>query len=419
MNIRALHQKDFLVWLLLIIMFYAQGSGVLDITSSVTTPFVLLFFVLCIYIKYQISIPNYIFVCFGILLVNHLITGITSGANFSEGFNITTWLQMLWVCLSAYLVYMIDGSNAAIKFVKLVTFFAVISLICYTLAQFGFGSVLMNSFRSRWSAGTSRVFYGKWLYAYNPRYERNNGVFLEPGVYQVTLTAALYVLILCDSISKEAFGNKRGIFSLIIAIALITTKSTTGYIGLLVILAGFFFKRKSTRDYSIGVLVLMASIFLIYDYYAKGSSSLIQTYLLNKFTEISDRGVELSSGGARIVAMQLGIKAASEHLFGIGYLEWQNQIQMIYGRKFGTGNALFGQLGIRGIIAFGVSLYLAIMPAIRCKSNKIEILVYIFLFVNIATAQSMIIYPAIMLIGYLGIDKDSSPFNGKVLTIGR
>ena len=163
----------------------------------------------------------------------------------------------------------------------------------------------------------------------------------------------------------------------------------------------------------------MVSIFLIYDYYAKGSSSLIQTYLLNKFTEISDRGVELSSGGARIVAMQLGIKAASEHLFGIGYLEWQNQIQMIYGRKFGTGNALFGQLGIRGIIAFGVSLYLAIMPAIRCKSNKIEILVYIFLFVNIATAQSMIIYPAIMLIGYLGIDKDSSPFNGKVLTIGR
>ena len=52
------------------------------------------------------------------------------------------------------------------------------------------------------------------------------------------------------------------------------------------------------------------------------------------------RSLQLSSGGARLLAMQMGWKAALTHPFGIGYLNWEKQLFQIYGHKFGTGNAL-------------------------------------------------------------------------------
>ena len=413
---RTILKKDIYEWFLLVALFYSHGSHLFNISVSVFMPSLLLLYVGFLYVKYNIALPKFFGVAFGILLLNHFITGLLSGASLSEGLNITTWLQMLFICTAVFWLYKVDGNAAMEKFIKLTVLFAIISLVCYGITIAGYGSIFTKIFPTHWGSGGTRIFYGSWFYAYNPFYDRNNGVFLEPGVYQIVLVASLYILILFrESLS---FSKKQvALFVVIISATLISTKSTTGYLGGVAILVGYFFKKKENKDILFGSAIAAATMYIIYDYYTKGDSSLLYSIVVNKFEEISERGIELSSGGARIVTMQLAIEAAKNHLFGIGYLEFEHQIQLIYGGKFGTGNALFSQLGIRGIIAFTTSIYLAVKPAVLNQKGLVEFIVFLFLFVNIATAQAMILYPAVMMIAFYNPSDSFVYYKGMKFTV--
>lgn len=415
MKIRIPKRLECLEWFLLFVLYYSHGAAVLAIGNSTIIAMISVLILLWFYKKMRIGIPQHVFYAFGLLLLNHILTGILSGANISEGFNFLTWLEMLFFYLGVYILIQFDGEKVIEKYVRIVVFFAAVSLICYLLISTGFGNILYILFKSQWGSGT-RIYHGKWLYAYCEHFMRNNGVFYEPGVTQIPLVMSLFVLILYPN--KLCFTKKRMIVSLsILIVTLITTKSTTAYIGLIAIILGYFFKKKEKKDIVIGVAIIFGVSFLFYDYIHNGSSSLIQTFLLDKLDETTSVKITRSSGGARLVAMKLGVQSAMTHPFGIGYLNWERQLEYIYGGKFGTGNALFTQLGTRGFLAFGISLYLAIMPAIKTIKEKIPLLIYIFLYLNITIAQGKILYPSIIMISFFLYPQlsENEKFHKKIL----
>ena len=403
MRIRKITQRELFEIILLLVLFYSQGANVLNIGNTVVSALISVIVLLFLYRQYHVGIPKYAVIVFSILLLNHLITGFVGGAGLLEGFNFSTWLEMVFFYLGVFFVYQIDPRNAMTKFIKIVVFFAAISLVCYVIILNGHGSLLSKVFPSRWGTG-SRQYCGSIFYAYCSRFDRNNGVFYEPGVYQISLVMCIYsMLYMTEKININQ--KTRNVFLIILVLSLITTKSTTGYLGLAVIFAGFLIKKKERSTATVGIIIIMFAGYLVYDYYSNGAQSLVQIYLIDKLSETTTRDITLSSGGARIVAMKLGIQAALNHPFGIGYLNWDRQLQNIYGVKFGTGNALFSLLGIRGFCAFFCALYLAIIPSIKTMKSISAIIVYIFLFINITSAQGKIFYPAILMAAFLLYDE--------------
>ena len=397
MKIRRLSQKECIVWGLLYLLYIEHGTNILNFTGmAVVLPLTII--VCFLYFHYHCLFTRKMFLIFGILLMNHLITGFLSGAGIREGFNFTGWLEMFFVVMTVILIYKLDN-DAMTKFLSMVYLFACISLICYTLIMAGAGNILTGLF-STYRTGMGNVA-GRFLYVYNiNKPERNSGIFTEPGIYQSILIMCIYVLLFMReriSLSDKAVAR----YLIILLITLITTRSAAGYIGLFAVVIGVLLKHKERRDFAIVGIMIAGLAYLVYNYYTQGSNSILEQYFFGKLVETQKSDLASSSGGARLVAMQMGWQSAISHPFGIGYLNWEKQLFQIYGTKFGTGNALFTQLGTRGFIAFFISLYLAIEPAIKRKKDWLEFMLYVFLFLYIATVQAKILYPAIVLVAYL------------------
>ncbi|MBP1920099.1 hypothetical protein J2Z34_002597 [Youngiibacter multivorans] len=339
-----------------------------------------------------------LFFAFVLLLLNHVVTGIITGASVSEGFNFTGWMLMFFSVMIVKLLYKLDN-NVMVKFIKVVVLFSIISLLCYALVQLGFGNVISTIFRT-YKSGMGTVA-GKWLYVYNLRNpQRNSGVFTEPGIYQVILVMCIYVMVfLRDRIYLS--NIQYNISLVILLVTLVTTKSAAGFIGLFAIMCTFLLKRKKRNDYIIVVFMVSVFGFLVFDYCTNGYNSILEKYFFGKIVETAELNTNLTSGGARLVAMQLGIESALKHPFGIGFIGWQNKLYEIYGANIGTGNALFSQLGIRGFPAFFLTLYIAIMPATKNKKSMLEVSLYVFLYIYISIVQSSVLYPAVVLTAYL------------------
>lgn len=390
-------KRDIFIWISLYILFIMHGSNALNTNQlSVILPLT----VIAIFFFYRsgMQMTTQLFIPFTLLLINHIITGFLSGAGILEGFNFSGFLEMLFVIMAIITLYKMDN-DVMTKFIKLVFGFSVISLIFYLIISIGYGNIITSIFKT-YKAGMGEVS-GKYLYAYNLRNaDRNAGIFSEPGIYQVILIMCCYVILFLRE--RISLSEKQcRIYLIVFLITLITTRSAAGYIGLLILAVGALLKRKENRDYLIIAILLIGVLYLLYDYYTHGTDSILQQYFFGKLVETQERSLNRSSGGARLLAVQMGIQSALQHPFGIGYLKWENQLYQIYGTKFGTGNALFTQLGTRGFIAFFISIYLVLKPAFERKKGWIEFVVFAVLFFYVTVAQSKLLYPAIIMTAYL------------------
>lgn len=385
---------------LLYLLYIMHGTNIMLFTSMITDLFIFGIIVI-LRIKYKVRLDVKTAMICSILLLNYIITGVLSGASAGEGYNFTGWLYIVITLMTVKLLYTID-TDVMSKFIHLVFFFSAISLVCYFIVFMGAGSLLQRIFRT-YTSGMG-VVSGKWFYVYNPISERNSGIFTEPGIFQLILVMCLFVMIfLRERIS--IVGCKYSIYMAVLIITIITTKSAAGYLGLLIIVCGVLLKRKEKRDVLIFAILLIGVAYLLYDFYTNGNASLLQTYFFGKFAEVDSTNYSRSSGGARMVTMTLGIESALHHPFGIGYLQWQEQIKMIYGRQFGTGNALFSMLGIRGFGALLITLYLALTPAVKNRKDWLEAIIFIILYLYITTVQSNVMYPATTLVAFLGMQE--------------
>lgn len=140
-------------------------------------------------------------------------------------------------------------------------------------------------------------------------YQRNFGIFYEPGMYAFYLNLAIFILLF----KKESIDVKKFI---VLVIALLTTTSTNGYISLTLLVIIYFTSRKSfasrlekkmyknTKKMLI-VLTVVIIFLAVYYFYANPARL---SFLTSKLFELNMSSTS-GSGFERFRAIRLSIEA--------------------------------------------------------------------------------------------------------------
>ena len=334
----------------------------------------------------------------------YFISAIMNGIGLSAGLNIKTAIIIDINILIASAAVNLNHRKAATMFVKIISLFAGISLICFFAQQIiGIGIFSSSLFPYiNWGRG----HWGYLIYSYTED-PRNYGIFYEPGVYQVLLNSALYLLLFGnDKLLLKKKSNQKNLIIILLAIA--TARSTTGYISMIIILFGFLIKRYRAhiklKKYEKGLIliVLFMICFIIFDYIRNGSNSLLSTYVIDKLSETNITTGDFNydtSGGARLFIIDQAMEALKRNpLFGVGSVSLSNAIADEFWPGFGTGNSLFSTIATKGLVTLLITIGPIFYVAYRNRQSNIEFIVFLLVYINTAVAQSQLLYGSFVLL---------------------
>lgn len=247
-------------------------------------------------------------------------------------------------------------------------------------------------------------FDGLLLYVVNGSHTgRNVGIFTEPGIYQMVINTAIYLLLFC----KTNFSLKKKRNSLIVLIAtIVSIQSATGFLGLILILLAYSFNRRraieeengeSLRRYVVWIIGLGVLAVLV-EYILRGSESFVYRLLIQKIMEsFGVTNIAVTSGGARLGMISTCLKLILTKPWGIGFDGTQAAIQMETSRFAGAAIMEYG--AALGLIPFVGTFYWFFSPVLRNRRlNRIEKILIVGLFLNTLFAQSSPFYPALLML---------------------
>ena len=315
-------------------------------------------------------------------------------------------VEHIFITLAAF---GISKDKFVTRYIKVVSIIALISIPFFIIqcVQPELLTMILSSTKG-WGEGYSWAtdFYGEIFYTYRATVAgiRNNSIFTEPGIFQMILNSAIFMLLFLPNLCHLS-GKWRNKLVLFLSIVLVTTGSTTGYIALAAIIIVYILK-KDRQDQNkfkryIELMAFIGVVLLIWDYFSNQETSIIQTFVIDKFTEMQE--VEYASGNARILTMTI-----------CGELIWNNPMGLLTGITYYTVNrALYLTNSIAAgckivpfITATGlpVSLYMLwpyfISPLFK-KRRIAEKILYCFLYWNTALTQSREMYPALIVLPLL------------------
>ena len=383
----------FLIYLLLALngaMIFVQNRNMLLYFV------VILYLVLCLLHnnigKYNKKEPLY--------LVTFLLAAVLFVRTVSGGIGIDSWILFSGQILIVYLCCFFDREFFLDHFVKLTVVMAVISILCW-IVQLVDKPLLLSFLKAEsfLTLDDGRVFSykGQLLYTLPLHYNalRNTGFFSEPGRYQAELHGALFCcLFFRDQI--KVHNKTIGFFIAILMVTILTTQSTTGYIGLCIIVVGYLLKRpESVRAIvdnklkrRIISLIAIVILVLIADYARSGSGSIIGRILLQKLSD-TDIAVESSSGGARLRMLSIAWQYITTKPWGSGTFN-------VIGNTAAGG--LIRYIAIIGVIPAAVTFVWMIRPFLKSHNRIIEMIVFVAVYINIGIGQSYAFYPALLVV---------------------
>lgn len=349
----------------------------------------------------------------------YFISAIMNGIGLSSGLNIKTAIIIdINILIASTLLYL-GKEKAVTLYVKLVVFFAFISVICFMCQQVIGPDIFPTGLFPYLRFG--RGHWGYLFYSYT-RDPRNYGIFYEPGVYQVLLNSVLYILLFWNDIlclSSKIMQR----YTIIILIAIATAASTTGYISAIIILAGFLIKKhgvnsdtKKLENQIILIVVLTVSFFVV-DYILNGSDSYFEMHVLNKINETNITTGDFnynSSGGARLFIFNQAIEALKINpLFGIGSVSLSDSIASEFWSGFGTGNVLFSTIATKGLVTTALTVMPVIIVAYQNRKNNLCFIVYLLVYISTVIAQSQLLYSSFVFLALLREETEKCGENGR------
>ncbi len=394
----------------------------LKINKKTAFHYLLIYFAICLndsFIYYQI-VSKYLIVFVGIgalllLLFSKLrnqwvyIAGIillviVIMQRFATG-GVGLNIYFIWIVhiLFGFIAVLYDKENFLTRYIKIVVFLAVVSLFYYELSLINLDlakKLTMIHLPYRTSVSSSITIDGLFLYCFNPwHYDRNTSIFGEPGLYQIVLNSALFCLLFIED--KNNLSKKKVIiYILILSLALISTRSTTGFIGFLLLLAGYIVEGKKKEKIGIRstlllLLILLATALLI-DYQYNLSNSIIQTAFISKvFSENGTINILNSTGQYRFGTIELCLESIRQHPFGVGY----DTITSILSTRKGLVAAKFlttaAACGLQWTLFALIWLF---APIVKSNWSIVVKLLFILLFFNTALAQSQEFYTGFIMI---------------------
>lgn len=226
---------------------------------------------------------------------------------------------------------------------------------------------------------------------------RNVGIFTEPGIYQMVLNLGIFIILFMNQYVN--CKNRKFKLALLI-ITLCTTQSTTGFIGLsLMIIFYMLTKSKEKKIYSkqkIMLYICVLILLLLADFQVRGEESILQIAIIDKlFSKGTISLVDNASSAARVGTILLTLLSIVKHPFGIGYT---NLGVLLNTEKTGFVAAeILSFAAVWGIIPWIFVLWWIFSPLKR-NMRKSEMILYILLYINTMLAQSNMFYPAFILL---------------------
>lgn len=335
-----------------------------------------------------------------LLFCSLLVTLVLTGGSLS----LPSILNIISRFLIAYIVVDFDRKEFCTRYVNMVSFLAIVSLLFY-IVQLISPDIIRMIFPQY--IIESQVFYGAFLYSMGPSTQiRNCGIFMEPGIYQIVLISAIYIILFMNS-QLHISSRKKSIFLIAIVCALITGQSTTGYISLILVTGVYMFSRvdKGANVYK-KIIILAVCTFLVWDFY-HGEDGLIYKTLISKLFDSSGNiDLTVSTGASRYYSALADINVFLSYPLGAGVdiygRVWRSSLAVSLGDTASTAGLTrtFATLGIVNTLLI-FSIYFWLM-----KINGFSIymkMAYILMFINISMGQPSIYFPALMMILFIDV----------------
>ena len=400
MNLR-IRKSAIMQYFLIYILICFQGSLAFRYYNTL---FIAIAFFAAVYvgIKKHKQIPGHFFL-FLIVLTISLIMEIllTNGGVYLS--SIVSVLARFCIVLAAY--WYIEDTFVE-RFVKMIVFLAVISLIGFCIVSIAPDILkkimiehkeILNTYWSTYSVS----LYGGILFAFSTDMARNIGIFHEPGLYQIVLNSALYLMLFKRD--KLNITNKQyNVFLFVLVIALLSTMSTTGIIGMIALFCVYFVFYKEKTNRKIKGLLLVTIISAIIVSYFSGGGGYLDKYVFSKI--LSDEGqidFSNSTGSSRILSLISDLSIFRQHIFGIGYVNYNNAFKNnLLDKTIADTSSCVGLtqvLAILGIVVFAIIIfyYVYLMSKNLTVAQKIG---FIVIFINTSLAQPYIWFPAIVVL---------------------
>ncbi len=325
-------------------------------------------------------------------------------------------IQVLSIWISSILLTVIaikyDIDNFADRYVKLICFLALISLVMYAMVNFLpglFNSLPMTEYRSGWtyniwSSGSEYKtydYYNKGLLFYVSRENevRNLSIFEEPGKFQMHLNAALFMFVFL----RDRINLKRAsIWIIILAVALITCQSTTGYITFIVLIIAYLFSNGTESAEKGRILAAIAVVVagLSLDYFVNADESVIYSVVyLKLFTQswsvTASTAAGISTGAYRLQTILICLQLIIQNPFGAGY----DVVNEAMSTTTAAGSTIWNDAAAIGIIPMIIILIWVIRLMVKNNLSTLVKITLVFMYFNTALAQSSEFYPALLCIG--------------------
>ena len=354
------------------------------------------------------EIKTYCTLFFVFLIMYALLIRLSVG-----GIGIRIIAQFLVDILAAWLAVSINKQHFWERYVKTVVFLASISLMLWLLSilQINIWDQItpeINSLMSyRVYSDSTRYqeysfkLHGMFLYSHRTVDMRNVSIFTEPGIYQMVLNTAIFVLLFLRD-KLVSFSDKEvGRALVVLAFALLSTQSTTGYISIcFIILFYLLFEKRDTteQNWKQKILIALFSIllFLMIDYMVRGSESFIQVSIISKLFSSKNKVSLDASGMARADLIFLALQSMVRHPFGVGY---SNLGALMDVENTGMAGAAIMQFGAAwGFLPLIVVAWWIFYPVLKfCRKRYVAVL-YIVMYINTVLAQSDLFYPVLIMI---------------------
>lgn len=325
------------------------------------------------------------------------------------GVGLDAWLRWAVPILLVYYSFSVDKEQFLNRWVKLVVVMSAISLAFWLACQINVDlirSILPTHYTmgrsvAYWTSSTSAVYqpeYGDGLLFYSVRFlepDRNNGVFSEPGLYQMVLNITLFILLFMRD--ELNITNKLHIkYTIILLVTLITCKSTSGYLSFVIILVMFMMQENQAEQKNknrIIIAALFGIALLLVEYSLNGTNSLLYTQLLKKILSDGKLTISADSGMWRMMTVATAWTSMLQNPFGIGY---DNANALLASGS--TGAQIFLMGAALGIIPFVTFQAWTLYPVLTSKSiSVLGKIAFVFMFYNSMLAQSKEFYSAFLI----------------------
>lgn len=404
----ASHGRSVFQYLLIYLMLLVPGSSLMFVYGGTALYGIMLgCFTFCVLLSSRYR-DSYGICLILLLLINTFVTRSLVG-----GVGIEAFLGFAVCVVCTQMAICCDYNNFLRRWINAVVVLAAISIVMWALLLIlpSFRNLLVPVFPSDYEGtppwGVQHYGHGMLLYSwFDLHATRNTGIFTEPGKYQVVLNSALFLLLFWkDRIQwKSERGWKLSI--VIILLALVTCQSTTGYIGMLLVVLFYLLRRNSGAQMSakglLGIAIVVSITVLMIDWSFNGTESVFYTQIVQKILG-GGQGIDLSkgTGAPRMIMIQASLESIVEHPLGVGSDALRSLAESMGGRPVAASFFQYG--AIYGVIGWALVLLMVFYPVLA-GCPLLSAVLFILLFLNTTASQTHLLYPSLLMIpAYIAI----------------